>query len=158
MADFRSVLSEPAGPAYLRLLAFAESRATTFSLVWREQLDFARSAESVDASLRPFLEREVRTSKWPGTRLIGHFAIVRFYRVTPVSVEIIARASGLYAWVAPQLPEDLAFYAADGGCWLWSVAHERDSFVALDPKDLKALRAAVPTLDLSDPRSSETKR
>jgi hypothetical protein len=152
----RSLLSEPADSAYLQLLAFAESRATTFSLVWREQLSFDPSAESIEASLRPFLEREVRTSEWPGTQIIGHFAIVRFYRLTPVSAEVLALASGLYAWVAPQLPEDLAFYAADGRCWLGSVAHEQDSFVDRDPDGLKALRDAVPALALSKSRGSGT--
>jgi hypothetical protein len=145
----RTILSEPAGPTYLDLLRFAENRATTFSLVWREQLNFEAAAKDVEARLRPFLQKRTRTSEWPGTELIGHFAIVRFYHLTRKAAEIVASAERLYAWMAPDRPEDLAFYAADGRCWLASIAHERESFLDLDPPELSAFCTAVPGLRLS---------
>jgi hypothetical protein len=143
------IITEPVGPTYRALLAFAERCSGSFSLVWRHQLSFAASAAVLEGVLRPFLIEETETSTWPGTRLIGHSATVRTYRLSPDSARALATADGLFAWQSPARPEDLAFYAPDGRCWLGSTAHERDAFVALDEDDLAALRAAAPELELT---------
>ena len=142
------ILSEPSGPVYGALLAFAEQRSSLFSLVWRRQLAFDASADALAASLRPHLDNERETSEWPGTELLGHTAIVRRYRFSPESTRVLASAERLYAWLAPDRPEDLAFYTNEGRCWLGSIAHERDAYVDLDPAELELLRAAVPGLDI----------
>ena len=142
------IVTEPVGLTYRALLAFAERCSGSFSLVWRRQLSFDASAAAVERVLRPFLIQETEASEWPGTKLIGHSATVRTYRVSPDSVRELAGADGLFAWQSPARPEDLAFYALDRRCWLASIAHEGEAFVALDPNDLAALRAAVPALSL----------
>jgi hypothetical protein len=141
------IIAEPVGQTYRALLAFAQRWSGSFSLVWRHQLSFDASAVSVEETLRPFLISESQTSEWPGTKLIGHLATVRTYRFSPASARELAIADGLFAWQSPARPEDLAFYTSDGRCWFGSVAHERDAFVALEPSDLAALRAAVPELE-----------
>jgi hypothetical protein len=135
-------LSEPADDVYRTLLAFAEAHSERFSLTWQRQLAFDAAAASIEVALKPFLIEEVETLTWPGTELLGPTAVVRTYRVVSRSMEVLAGAGRLYAWQAPQRPEDLAFYAADGRCWLGSTAHERDGFVVLDSGALTALRAA----------------
>lgn len=142
------------GQTYRALLAFAARFSGSFSLVWRHQLSFDSSAAVLEGVLRPFLIEQTESSEWPGTRLIGHSAIVRTYRLAPDSARALATAGGLFGWRSPTRPEDLAFYAPDGRCWLGTIAHERDAFVALDANDLAALRAAVPELELR--RSGET--
>ena len=142
------IVSEPSGPVYRSLLAFAEERSSLFSLVWRRQLAFDASADALAASLRPHLDSETETSAWPGTELLGHTAIVRRYRFSSDSRRLLASAERLYAWLAPQRPEDLAFYTKAGRCWLGSIAHERDAYVDLEPAELELLRAAVPGLDI----------
>jgi hypothetical protein len=142
------IITEPVGPTYRALLAFAERCSGSFSLVWRDQLSFDASAAVLEGVLRPFLIEETETSDWPGTRLIGHSATVRRYRLSPDSARALATADALFAWQWPARPEDLAFYTPDGRCWLGSTAHERDAFVALDEDDLAALRAAAPELEL----------
>jgi hypothetical protein len=147
------IITEPVGRTYRALLAFAERCSGSFSLVWRHQLSFDASAAVLERVLRPFLIDETETSEWPGTRLIGHSAILRTYRLSADSARALATAEGLFAWQSPARPEDLAFYAPDGRCWLGSIAHERDAFVALNEDDLAALRAAAPDLELR--RSAE---
>lgn len=142
------IITEPAGKTYRALLAFAAGFSRSFSLVWRHQLSFDTSAVVLEGVLRPFLIEETESSEWPGTKLIGHSATVRTYRLSPDSARALATAGGLFGWQSPARPEDLAFYAPDGRCWLGSIAHERDAFVALDANDLAALRAAVPELEL----------
>jgi hypothetical protein len=150
VANSYDIQSEPTGDVYRSLLAFAEDHSACFSLAWRRQLTFDATAAATEVELRPFLIREVETSEWPGTQLLGHSAVVRTYRVSPGATTVLAGAGGLYAWQSPRRPEDLAFYTADGHCWLGSIAHERDAFVVLDSPALHALRAAVPGLRLSE--------
>jgi hypothetical protein len=148
MTSLRAVRSEPAGATYLALLAFAERHSRTFSLAWRKQLRFDDSARRLEKALQPFLEVQRESDNWPGTTLIGHTAIVRFYRLDPDSSKVLARAGRLYAWLAPERPEDLAFYTAAGRWWFASVAHERDAFVESEAVDVAELTAAVPGLQL----------
>ena len=142
------IITEPAGATYRELVAFAEAFSGSFSLVWRDQLSFDASAAALKGVLRPFMIRQTRSSDWPGTTLIRHSAMVRTYRWSPDSARTLAAADRLFAWHAPARPEDLAFYAPDGRCWLGSIAHEREAFIDFDAKDLAALRLAVPALEL----------
>ncbi len=66
-------------------------------------------------------------NEWPGTRLIGHLATVSFFRVRAESIRVLSSVSRLYAWLAPDHPEDLAFYRSDGSCCFASISHEKDS-------------------------------
>jgi hypothetical protein len=149
MLNSHDILSEPTGDVYVSLLAFAEDHSVSFSLAWRQQLTFDATAEAIEAELSPFLIHEVESSEWPGTQLLGHLAVVRRYRVSPKCTRVLGGAGGLYAWQSPKRPEDLAFYAADGHCWLGTIAHEKDAFVVLDASALTDLRAAVPGLRIS---------
>jgi hypothetical protein len=139
MTDLISILEEPQGKVYAALLSFALQRNSLFSLVWRDQLDFAASAVSVAQTLQPCLLKQRRSHQWPGTELVGHLATVRLYRMSSSAVSVLTEADRLYAWIAPERPEDLAFYTTEGVPWLASIAHERDAFVyphAVDPHEL----------------------
>jgi hypothetical protein len=149
-----AIAAEPAGLTYRALRACAQPCCGTFSLVWRHQLSFDASAADVARALRPFPAEEIETSEWPGTQLIGHSATLRKYRLSPDSVRELTRAGGLFGWQSPARPEDLAFYARDGRCWLASIAHEREAFVVVEPDELAALRAAAPTLELKASREA----
>jgi hypothetical protein len=96
--------------------------------------------------------REKKTDQWPGTRLLGHLATVRLYQLSPSALSVLAQAKSLFAWVAPNRPEDLAFYVEEGNPWLGSISHEMDSFLYSDAVDLEELYAEVRGLkvDLSD--------
>src|SRR5262245_25051982 len=115
-----SIATEPVGETYAALLDLAGKECASFSLVWRDQLDLGTLATSIANAIRPDLIREVRDTSWPGTSLTGHFATVRHYRVNANTLQVLRAASGLYAWLAPDRPEDLVFYKADGAVFMAS--------------------------------------
>jgi hypothetical protein len=142
------ILLEPRGEAYYELLQLAKQHCTSFSLVWQDIFRFNESADNLKRILQPFLIREEHTNIWPGTELLLHKAQVCHYRLTDESVSILADASGLYAWLTPGMPEDLAFYAADDSCWLLSIAHENDAAIISESISSEHIRTAFPALSL----------
>jgi hypothetical protein len=148
--NLRSIAVEPVGATYVALIRFAEDQTSTFSLVWRHQLKFDPAAHEIREALRPSMIRQHVTDEWPGTQLLGHAAIVRFYRLSPAARGVLEAANGLYGWMAPGRPEDLAFYTTAGRCWLGSIAHEQDAFVDSDAVDVSRVVAAVPGLQIAD--------
>lgn len=145
-----TLVDEPAGEVYERLLDYALRARSQFSLVWRDQLKFENGAHAIARRLRPDLVSEARTDTWPGTQLLGHLATVRMYRLSVSALALLREAAGLYGWRAPSRPEDLAFYTADGRAWLGSIAHEREAFVYPSAIDLAELRSQVPGLKLKE--------
>jgi hypothetical protein len=141
-----SITLEPHHETYLLLLQAALKLSSNFSLVWPDQLRFNQSAQDMEKQLAPFLEKEVRSDVWPGTKLFGQYATVRFYRYAVESCSVLRMVSGLYEWRAPNLPEDLAFYKPNGQCWLGSIAHETDAFLELNEDELAFLYENVPDL------------
>jgi hypothetical protein len=82
VSDLLSIV-EPTGNVYRRLLAFAAETGSLFSLVWRDQFDFAEAAYAVDQALASELVSSTSTDSWPGTRLLGHKATVNLYKCHP---------------------------------------------------------------------------
>ena len=88
--------------------------------------------------------------EWPGTRLMGHTAPVYSYRVTPeLTAALKGKVRSLYAWLPPDLPEDLAFYWPDGSPLLGTSSHERFAFVNLGEQEIDEFKQEVPGLSLS---------
>ena len=155
MNESLDITDEPVGREYRDLLQLALEACGSFSLVWRDQLAFEPSAEEVAQSLQPFLIREQRTDEWPGTKLFGHLATVRYYRLTVETLAVLERAAGLYAWQAPVFPEDLAFYTHDSKLWLGSIAHERDAWLQGGSELEAAVHARLPGLALLRRRTTQ---
>lgn len=149
-SKLRAIEKEPRSTAYVALIRFAAAERSTFSLTWRHQLKFDANAKQVEDALRSSLIRLETTDTWPGTQLIGHAAVVRFYEVSAAAQVLLEDAGRLYAWLAPNRPEDLAFYTASGRYWLASIAHERAAFIDPDAVDVRQLLASVPGLRLLD--------
>jgi hypothetical protein len=148
MKPIIDIVLEPTGRTYTDLLTYAASRCESFSLVWRKQFHFETSARQIANSLRPFLISNLSTDEWPGTKLIGHEAIVRQYRVTDKSIKILGSVNGLYSWLQPKLPEDLAFYLSDRIGWLASVSHECDAWFLDTSLSLDEIREHVPGIEI----------
>jgi hypothetical protein len=146
MGEALRIATEPADSLYFDLLALAVERCATFSLTWRDQLTYRPSASDLDIALRPFLIREARTNRWPGTVLTDSLATVRHYRLTRDSVPVLRGPASLYAWRAPELPEDLAFYAADGSVWLTTISHEAEAWFENAAQVDSELRRRLPGL------------
>ena len=142
------IVAEPKGQTYIDLLNFAASRCESFSLVWRKEFQFEPSAHQIAKSLKPFLISNLSTDEWLGTKLIGHEAIVRQYRVTNKSIKVLCSVGALYSWLEPKLPEDLAFYCSDQIGWLASVSHERDAWFLDRSLSLDEIYEQVPGIEI----------
>ena len=138
------VTRDVTGEAYRLLLEAALEEASTFSLVWRDQLQFAPSAIQVRNALRSLQLRDVKRDRWPGTILIGHYASVVTYRAAPEALPTLLEPGSLFAWQSPAYPEDLSFSSDPGGVCLATVAHESEGWILSS-----SLAAAVaPTVTL----------
>lgn len=85
--------------------------------------------------------------EWPGTRLPGGSATVYLVRLTKRSLETLcSRASRLYEWVQPRLPEDLCLMRNRSRSMLVSISHERDAYLLLSKDEQQELLSAVPNL------------
>ena len=136
---------EPTGPAYLALLREAAVACESFSLVWRDLPRQSDGPAAIEKALRPALLQEGSARSWPGTELLGGPpATVRHYRLDPSTLGLLSQAPGLYAWLAPDRPEDLAFYRANGSVWLGSVAHEAMGFFGDGAPSKAELRRCLP--------------
>ena len=142
------IVREPRGAEYRALLSLLASKATSFSLVWRHQLEFGPAAEILRKRLAPYLLRTEGVSEWPGTKLLTTMATIRFYTAAEAAMSILGEAGSLYAWKAPERPEDLAFYGPGDEVLFGSIAHEADSWFGEGAFTAEEVRAAVPALVL----------
>ncbi len=112
---------------YQELLKFAEEECDSFSLVWRHEFKFKKSAWKITEELRPYLLSELPTNKWPGTEIFGSKALLRTYSINSASISILKRVSSIFDWIAPDYPEDLAIYRNEKVVFA-SVAHESEAW------------------------------
>lgn len=141
------IIAEPKGQTYIDLLNFAASRCDSFSLVWNAQPRWENSAKEMKQALKPFLVSNLRTDEWPGTRLIGGTALVRRYQVSDESVKLLQKVGGLYSWLQPKLPEDLAFYTGEV-VWLASISHEQEAWFLEESLRTAEIYAYVPEIKI----------
>jgi len=149
------IVTEPVDDLYDRLISFVAERSSTFSLTL---VDVARKnvhALSVVESLAPHLIRSEETRVWPRTELMeGYTALYHTYRVAGAALAAIRKLSRrLYAWQAPDFPDDLCFYRPDGSYVLTTTAHEREADLDLTDSDYRQLQAELPELVLRRHRS-----
>ena len=117
------------GDAYRLLLQSALAAAATFSLVWRDQLQFAATAAAVREALHPLQVRHVRRDRWPGTVLVGHYASVITYRASPAALATLLEPGSLFAWRAPAYPEDLSFSSDRNRVCFATISHEATAWI-----------------------------
>jgi hypothetical protein len=144
------IVSEPKGESYDALVKFALSLGGTFSLVTRRKpLGANADHDDVLERLRPFLIEEKKVKSWPGGRSGRGLATLRRYRCDRAARAVLVEAVvGLYGWVQPSRPEDLAFYDTRGRCWLETTTHEGEAYVHDDLVAGTSLQRAVPQLAL----------
>jgi hypothetical protein len=116
---------------YKNLLDIAHSEYDAFSLVWRHEFRFLSSAKKISDILEPYLLSEEVTDNWPGTKLIGGLAVMRKYRVSNESIEILSVVNEIHEWLAPKYPEDLAFYKGEKLMFA-SISHEHEAWFEKD--------------------------
>jgi hypothetical protein len=134
--------TEPTGRQYAHLIDVAKTYCSRFLLVERHDLSLGQRAKDVIAALDRFLLAHAEASEWPGTRLIGHAALVREYTFDDDSAEaLVAWAPRLYTWQQPDMLEDLCLLQSDRLPWLITIAHEGDGYLVLGPNAAQLLQA-----------------
>ena len=106
------------------MLNKALTECDSFSFVWRDELDYNENAIKFDEKLKPFLIKEYRTDKWPGTQLDCKSAVIKIYNLSAESIKCLENATTQYDFVSPFYPEDLAFYKKNNVVYA-SSAHEK---------------------------------
>ena len=139
---------EPRGELYRSLIEVGRQFASRVILVVHPNLDLSDHAQAVLEQLQPWLESSEIGTEWPGTMLLGgETARVDEYALTWESSEVIADAADrLYAWIQPELPEDLSLLRDNGRPWLVTIAHEQEAFLSLTAEEYSALREQSPGL------------
>lgn len=144
-----NIVNEPTGITYKKLLSLIFQKCSEFSLVWRNQLNFEKSAYEIEKKLKPFLKESYESDEWPGTKLYGSKGVVRKYRVTKDSFVVLLTVDGFYSWLSPKFPEDITFYKRDGNPWLVTITHEREAYIQDCSIDIaKELNYELPELEI----------
>ena len=142
---------EPRGAAYAALLDFCAARCVRASVVIQEGALPSKAAFEFLDRCGDLISERRRQSEWPGGGTLLGLAEVAYFPVSPMFIDRLKEvAGGLYEWVHPLLPEDLAFYRADGEALLGTIAHEKWSFVVIDDEERQAFLTSVPGLRLSE--------
>lgn len=145
-------LREPQGDVYLGLLETAIAHCSLVLLVSRQPDSLSPSANELLDRLSPYLVSQEFASTWPGTRLLpileppGSALVWSYSYSGPVAGILESVTTGLYQWLEPQLPEDLALLRGRGNVWLGSIAHESDAWLEVTESELADLIRGLPQL------------
>ncbi|MGP8160992.1 MAG: hypothetical protein ACLQGJ_07185 [Candidatus Dormibacteria bacterium] len=130
------LVDEPTGDDYRALLVCARSQCNTAVLT----IDTGRDLDPAGQEIVDRLSGELRSeSRSGGIRLLR-------YELTPVCIDVLGEASGLFAWRQPGLPENLCLLRQDGSPWIVSIAAERIGYVEFTPFEKLLLGRAAPGL------------
>jgi hypothetical protein len=144
---------EPRSIAYHELIDFCSIRASQCTFVLHNPKQVAKSCTQFLDELSEYTVRVVDQKEWPGTKLMQSVARVFWFRPAPEVVTILkSSVQGLYGWIFPNLPEDLAFYWPDGSPLLGTISHEQLAFLNLDDDEADAFRREAPRINLRSQR------
>lgn len=142
---------EPQYNCYRQLILHALGWCSSFQIVVRHNLPTGLGVTQLLDKLRFFLISKSEEHEWPGTRLLDETATVYRYRFCRESASIMVEvAERLFAWIQPNLPEDLCLLRFDGSPWLVTIAHESDGYLILTRKELRNLVSTIPCLSLNE--------
>lgn len=142
-----AVTRQPRDDYYDEFLDWVGARADLGCVVVRPDLGMESAGKEFFRELSPFIQSEIETSEWPGTRLLaGETASVITFRLTAESIALLKRtARGLYDWTQPDLPEDLGFLAGNKPI-VSTIAHESECYLSLTSGELDELSCRFPRL------------
>ena len=134
-----AVISPIEGENDQKVVSFAFEKSDAVMLVYQNpgQRAFRKSLHDIRIALRPFRlssrcnqDKKSKKSKdgfeWPGTVSWDERSLIRadVYRLSAEVCAYIRSANALFDWIAPDRPEDIAFFK-DGVCWISTTTHEQ---------------------------------
>ncbi|WPC39899.1 leucine-rich repeat domain-containing protein [Clostridium sp. JS66] len=122
-----SILQEPVGESYKKLIEYAGKRSSQFVLVL--DLSYCEIKEScfkILAQLEPYLIKKIKHNNWPGTGSYGSCSLIYYFQCSKASIRILQNSvDSLYQWNLPKFPADLSFIDENNNEWFVSVTHEK---------------------------------
>jgi hypothetical protein len=141
---FFTFREEPNGQAYYDSIDYAltAQRCRYAFLIVRPRRTLNESGRKALQSLDPFLIQSIKVSKWPGTKLLGKRTalLYKYDFVLAFAYQLKLLSHRLYEWEHPKLPEDLSLMVDDKLPWLFTIAHERDAVLCLQPNELEDIK------------------
>jgi hypothetical protein len=128
--DNLDLLMDISGELYKRLLADAEARTYRFSLTLRDSTSYASSVHQLLGRMENTPLKLERVSSWPGTRLFDAGATLISGPVSQINLSVLYEAESLFAWAAPDFPDDLVIYDRSMPV-LCGIGHERIGWVRI---------------------------
>lgn len=148
MKNIYSLVNEPVGDTYKKLILFALKYCDNFLFVKHHRKFESESVKNLIKALEPYLIIQKESNEWPGTISVEK-ATVYQYRLTSESADILINyANGLYSWNQVDLPEDLCLIRPDGNPWLVSITYEKDGYLELTEGEKQDLVKEIPELIL----------
>ena len=135
--DSFSLNNNVKGVQYTNLMKWAINHSDAVMLVYRrtcyKKSDWQKM-KSIRAKLSAYrIHTKIDPEKWPGTTFgeplfpVSHPPVpkhfVDFYAITPEVRRYILNVYHLHGWLAPNQPEDIAFFTK-GKCWFYTTIHE----------------------------------
>lgn len=145
------VHNNPSGDAYRQLIDVAFDKSERFHLVVRKEFALSDRAKQLLDDLKPSLMKKVTSSEWASTVLVEGTADVYYYKADQHAHDVLQRAANtLYDWQQPDLPEDVAFFKAQGEAWLAASSREAHCHLTITHEELQQLAEKIPTLTLDE--------
>ncbi len=142
-----TLLTEPRGTEYVGLLRTLSRFSQYALLVVRSGIPLSDYGQKTLKELEQDTVEKEERQEWPGTQLYRDTALVYLIKLTPVSLGILgSRASRLYEWEQPFLPEDLCLMRNETEPVLVSISHERDAYVLLSDDEKQEVLSVLPSL------------
>jgi hypothetical protein len=149
---------EPRGSAYDAFVSFACEFSASVLLVVHPYTGLGPTGSRVLADLQPWLLRSEDRQTWPGTgrwpdaeelppgtESLFDTARVHVFRATGEVAAILQDACrGVFDWLQPRRPEDLAFLDDKEHAWFGSIAHEREAFLDVTDDEFQQIAKALP--------------
>lgn len=156
MSKIYTLVHEPRGELYSKLLFYSLKICNSFILVIRPTVAIKNSAKNVIDELKPYLIEKSAQSEWPGTKLIDGEALVYYFQLNEGSVKYLLHISeSLYSWLHPDLPEDLCLLRPDKTPWLVTIPYERDGYFEITEEERGELQESIPELIVSGDKISK---
>lgn len=143
-----TIIQEPRGPAYERLLQCGLDTATFLGFIVQPRRVYPPAALGLLNDLEQHLVEKRLVNEWPGTRLLGSRSEEqRLYSYDSSAVEVVrGHTQRLFEWQNPELPDDLHLLRYDRSTWLASIAHEDDAWLELTSHEYAQLRTEWPDI------------
>lgn len=140
------IVENPSGDTYRHLIQMLCQHSDRFYFITRKELKYNKK---ILKQFNPFIIEKYKTKEWANTITLGPAATVYVIDVNEDTCRLLQNlAQSLYAWQAPELPEDLTFIKNDFE-WFTCTTHEEFAMFSIRSEFYLNLVKQLPGLKLT---------